>query len=372
MGVTWLHSKSSHAKSIFFGDDKLFVSYNRLLGLLLEEKPKSAEMLQGKLITVSSNISYGPLCSSEAGFVLTRKATERIFQASWNMTLIPFPDIFIAIIAKRYNWTMIHRYGFMGNELKADFCSVPNIITFRPKSIFKNASAIQSCAKHHPSTQKLLLNEKYFRQVTTLVHDHPGACYNRAGQPRDLYFIALIHSGTQNFDRRVAIRNTWGSQKVIMGERIKLLFVLGLTKDMKSQHKIDIENANYTDIIQGSFSDSFRNLTSKLITGWKWVSENCRHAKYYYKGDDDVFVFFYELMKIISVLNAKDKMIQKSCLGQITYKQRIGIYVSETDLKGEVYPPYHSGGSYVLTTDIIPDLYQQALNTTLIAVGDGY
>ncbi|XP_072022726.1 lactosylceramide 1,3-N-acetyl-beta-D-glucosaminyltransferase-like [Amphiura filiformis] len=267
---------------------------------------------------------------------------------------------------------MIHRDGFMGDELKADFCSLPDVITFRPRTIFKNASAI---CTHHLSTHKLLLNEKYFRQITKFLHDHPDACYNSVGQPKDLYFIALIHSAARNFNRRIAIRKTWGSQKVITSQKIRLLFVLGLTKDVKEQRRIDAEDAKYNDIIQGSFHDSFRNLTSKLITGWKWVSDNCRHAKYYYKGDDDVFVLFYKLIKLLSVLNSKDKMIQKSCLGGIQYKQlvmrrkRSRYYVPESDFKGTFYP---SGGSYVLTTDIIPDVYQQALNTTLIAVDDGY
>ncbi|XP_072051941.1 beta-1,3-galactosyltransferase 5-like [Amphiura filiformis] len=137
MGVTWAHSKSPHAKFIFFCDDKLFVSYNRLIGLLLKVKPENAEMLQGKLINASSNVSSRPFCSSEAGFVLTRKATEQIVQAAGNMTLIPFPDVFIGVIAQRYNWTIIHRDGFMWSELKGDFCSLPNVITFRLRSSFK-------------------------------------------------------------------------------------------------------------------------------------------------------------------------------------------------------------------------------------------
>ncbi|XP_072051942.1 uncharacterized protein [Amphiura filiformis] len=379
MGVTWAHSKSPHAKFIFFGDDKLFVSYNRLIGLLLKVKPENAEMLQGKLINASSNVSSRPFCSSEAGFVLTRKATERIVQAAGNMTLIPFPDVFIGVIAQRYNWTIIHRDGFMWGELKGDFCSLPNVITFRLRSIFKNASSIhQACATYHTSMKKPLLNEKYFQQITKLVHDHPDACYNSIGQPKDIYFIALIHSRTSSFDRRIAIRKTWGSQKVVMGKNIKVLFILGLTKDKDEQHKIDTENDKYNDIIQGRFSDSYRNLTSKLITGWKWVSENCRHAKYYYKGDDDVFVLFYKLIKRIHVLNLEDKMIQKSCLGHIGVstivrdKKNKKYYVSETDLEGKIYPPYPAGGSYILTTDIIPGLYQQALNTTLISVDDAY
>ncbi|XP_072051940.1 lactosylceramide 1,3-N-acetyl-beta-D-glucosaminyltransferase-like [Amphiura filiformis] len=197
--------------------------------------------------------------------------------------------------------------------------------------------------------KKPLLNEKYFQQITKLVHDHPDACYNSVGQPKDIYFIALIHSRTSSFDRRIAIRKTWGSQKVIMGKNIKVLFILGLTKDKDEQHKIDIENDKYNDIIQGRFSDSYRNLTSKLITGWKWVSENCRHAKYYYKGDDDVFVLFYKLIKRIHVLNLEDKMIQKSCLGHIGVstivrdKKNKKYYVSETDLEGKIYPPIQQG-----------------------------
>ncbi|XP_072022725.1 beta-1,4-galactosyltransferase 6-like [Amphiura filiformis] len=95
------------------------------------------------------NLSYHQFCSSEAGLVLTKKATERIFQVSWNMTLIPFPDIFIGTIAQYYNWTVLDRVGFMGDiELKSDVCTLSHVITFRPRVIGKNNTINAICATH--------------------------------------------------------------------------------------------------------------------------------------------------------------------------------------------------------------------------------
>ena len=45
----------------------------------------------------------------------------------------------------------------------------------------------------------------------------------------NLFFLVLVHSHPRNFERRQAIRDTWGSVKNIDGRKIKVLFLLGNT-----------------------------------------------------------------------------------------------------------------------------------------------
>ena len=50
------------------------------------------------------------------------------------------------------------------------------------------------------------------------------------------------------------------------------------------------ENERHRDIIQGSFLDSYGNLTLKTRMALKWTVEDCPSAKYVMKTDDDMWI----------------------------------------------------------------------------------
>ena len=58
----------------------------------------------------------------------------------------------------------------------------------------------------------------------------------------NLFFLVLVHSHPSNFERRQAIRDTWGSVKNIDGRKIKVLFLLGNTSttDLKIKNSMDL------------------------------------------------------------------------------------------------------------------------------------
>ena len=58
----------------------------------------------------------------------------------------------------------------------------------------------------------------------------------------NLFFLVLVHSHPSNFERRKAIRDTWGSVKNIDGRKIKVLFLLGNTSttDLKIKNSINL------------------------------------------------------------------------------------------------------------------------------------
>ncbi len=51
-------------------------------------------------------------------------------------------------------------------------------------------------------------------------------------------------------------------------------------EDLKA---IQEEHQLYGDIVQGSFLESYRNLTLKAVMGLKWVTTYCSNAKYVIK-----------------------------------------------------------------------------------------
>jgi hypothetical protein len=50
------------------------------------------------------------------------------------------------------------------------------------------------------------------------------------------------------------------------------------------------EDADFGDIIQFNFCESYRNLTLKTLMGFKWATEFCSNAHFIMKTDDDVYV----------------------------------------------------------------------------------
>ena len=59
------------------------------------------------------------------------------------------------------------------------------------------------------------------------------------------------------------------------------------------------ESADHGDLVQGSFTDSYRNLTYKNVMGLLWVTQFCSHAQYIVKTDDDMFLDIFEIWFLI-------------------------------------------------------------------------
>ena len=77
----------------------------------------------------------------------------------------------------------------------------------------------------------------------------------------------FVKSSAPNFNRRIAIRNTWGGSRGFKDFKIKTFFTLGDSKDVDVQNKIKEEDNKYRDLIQGDFTDVYFNNTSTTING---------------------------------------------------------------------------------------------------------
>lgn len=101
---------------------------------------------------------------------------------------------------------------------------------------------------------------------------------------------------------RRAIRSTWGKD-------LHLVFLLGETNSSQTQQALEQENHVHHDLVQGSFLDSYRNLTYKHVSGLKWTTYHCPGATYVLKTDDDVFLntpYFTEFLnRELSPLGAR-------------------------------------------------------------------
>jgi hypothetical protein len=106
-------------------------------------------------------------------------------------------------------------------------------------------------------------------------------CMNSSGSGLDLF--VYLWTRPSSVKVRQAIRKTWANRS--MFPKMNVGFILGLSSDESVNSMIIKESEQYGDIVQGDFLDTYRNLSFKSLTAWRWIIHNCKNAKYYLKID---------------------------------------------------------------------------------------
>lgn len=195
----------------------------------------------------------------------------------------------------------------------------------------------------------------------------PDLC-PRSGE--SLRLLILITSAPTHYDARLAIRQTWGS--FATRRDISIGFILGSTQNPELDDKLAAENSMYGDLVRGHFLDSYNNLTLKTISTLEWVDRYCPKVLFVLKTDDDMFI------NIPRLLTFTDKHIKDTRViyGRLAKKwkpirsKKSKYYVSPQQYFPPVFPPFTTGPAYLMTTDVVHDLYEKALNQTYLKLED--
>ena len=201
--------------------------------------------------------------------------------------------------------------------------------------------------------------------------------------PPNTRMVILIHSYHPHTDRRSAIRSTWG-KAVQTGSwpnekrsgscaGLRLAFVLGLHRDPGLNDLIAEEHARYDDVVQGDFADSYQNMTLKSLLGLKIVDERCPAVRYLLKTDDDMIV---NLPYLLGLLNHTHPNLSRSIMGPLNIGSRVYRHgkwkLSKSEFPFDIFPPYESGSAYVITGDLIHELFVTAEYVPHINIDDVY
>lgn len=197
---------------------------------------------------------------------------------------------------------------------------------------------------------------------------------------RHILLLVIIKTSPENFERRMAIRATWGNETYIqksLGATVKVLFALGAmrTKDNEPlwtkrsgavfQKQLVKENRQHGDLIQQDFLDSFHNLTLKLILQFHWMHQHCAHARFFMTADDDIFVHMPNLVRYLqaaSVRGVTDFWVGKVHRGAPPIrKKQSKYYVSYEMYQWPIYPDYTAGAAYVVSRDVAHRVYHAML-----------
>ncbi|XP_075303532.1 LOW QUALITY PROTEIN: N-acetyllactosaminide beta-1,3-N-acetylglucosaminyltransferase 2 [Perca flavescens] len=124
--------------------------------------------------------------------------------------------------------------------------------------------------------------------------DQPNKCISGDGKADNQTFLLFaIKSTPGNFERRQAVRETWGREGPHQsGLRVRTVFLLG-SPPLDDPHLaplLSFEASHFKDLVQWDFHESLLNLTLKMNAFLQWMLKNCPSASFVFSGDDDVFV----------------------------------------------------------------------------------
>ncbi|XP_041452276.1 beta-1,3-galactosyltransferase 5-like [Drosophila obscura] len=184
-----------------------------------------------------------------------------------------------------------------------------------------------------------------------------------------LKLLILITSAQSHSMERMSIRQTW--MHYASWRDVGMAFVLGRTTNATLKESLNQENYIYGDMIRGNFIDSYLNLTLKTISMLEWVDTHCPRVKYILKTDDDMFINVPKLLDFIDEHKDKRTIYGRLAEEQEPERNRGSKYfVPYHQFRGAEFPKYTTGGAYLLTGDIVHELYMESLNMYYVQLED--
>lgn len=164
--------------------------------------------------------------------------------------------------------------------------------------------------------------------------------------------LILVPSSPLNFKNRRVIRGTWGTDHS-MNKTWKTMFLLGQPQHPTEMRYLSAEETIHGDIVQGSQTDSYYNLTLKTEMGLEWAVKYC-DFDFLLKADDDVFVNPY---KLLNYLNDPETPKSRLYLGNVAKRskpEREGKWaLSYKEYQRKILPKFCLGPAYVLSVDLV-------------------
>ena len=193
-----------------------------------------------------------------------------------------------------------------------------------------------------------------------------------------VFLLILIMSGVgkRSFkDRRNAIRRTWLRNITLNSKKLKHVFLLGRSDDPEIELETRREALYYNDVLVLNCSDNYENLIIKVFSGFRWAFLQVK-PQFILKADDDVYI---RLPLLTTWLNnsTSEKFYGGRVYGDGAPVRRFedeenANAVAKDCYPEERFPPYSAGPFYVISSSIVPSLFQSMRTWKVFPVEDAY
>lgn len=182
--------------------------------------------------------------------------------------------------------------------------------------------------------------------------------------------LILITSHVLNESARTAIRQSY-PRDLFRQYNVQLIFLLAQENTPENQITIQKEFIQFNDIIQGNFTEAYRNLTYKHYMGLKWSRDHCASAKYVVKMDDDIVINFYVLFNIINQFKNHFHLMGHIITDMKPIRDTSNKwYVTEEEYAKNTYPSFLSGWMYIAKSAAINLMLKHVNSATFFWIDD--
>lgn len=160
---------------------------------------------------------------------------------------------------------------------------------------------VSSYAENMKKGEEPLVKPVYNHDYTFYKTPNAKCLSQDASQYEKLRVLYLVKSALPHFERRSAIRKTWGFEGRFSDVPIRTVFLLGSDPgdDESIQTQVEEEDRKYNDLVQGDFLDTYYNNSIKTMMGLRWGVEHCPEARFYMFVDDDYYVSTRNLLRFL-------------------------------------------------------------------------
>ena len=181
-------------------------------------------------------------------------------------------------------------------------------------------------------------------------------------------------------NERKAIRQTWGSDFGEDGWTSNLVFFVGFGPRNEKEYvqkNLNKESDLYDDIVEGSYLDTYKNLTLKSLAIAEFASKFCSNSDFLLKADTDTYVniplLLSTLRNLTLVRNFKPFVIGYEHRDAHPQRQKTAKwYISKKSYNQSTYPTYVSGTAYAMTTSAAVAMFEVSPTVPLLPWEDIY
>ncbi|KAL3855112.1 hypothetical protein ACJMK2_014341 [Sinanodonta woodiana] len=190
----------------------------------------------------------------------------------------------------------------------------------------------------------------------------------------ELTLLIIVHTAVPHFHHRQVLRETWANKELLKNKQMRIMFMLGRPTNESIQVLLVNESQQYKDLVQGDFIDDYHNLTHKGVLGFRWITENCRNAKFILKIDDDVYVNIFRVLEELLPIYKKHP---DYIICPIAKDAKISRNNSKWAISSDYFPDFQKypvsyclGPFVLIPGKLIPNMFETAKRTPYFWIDD--